>query len=1368
MTSDQQAATTPTRVVLEEKPSLATAPLRLVGYVAVLAACAFAQSSGRTVADTKWDLAATPLRFLVDGTRMWDANQAFGQIQNQAYGYLWPMGPFFVLGDVAGLAPWVVQRLWWTLLMSLAFFGVLRLCRELRVGKPWAQVVAAFAFVLAPRMTSLLGETSVELWPTALAPWVLVPLVIGSREGSVRKAAAASALLVACCGGVNATAVAAVLPLGAIWILTRAPGPRRWRLLCWWTGLTILATAWWLVPLVLQGGYSPPFLDYIENAHVTSVTTDLVNTFLGTSDWVVYLAPENYPAGARLVTTPFMMLDAAALAAVGLAGLVKSDHPERRFLLWGLLTGLTLVGLGYAGQHSGWFADARLELLDQALSPLRNTHKFDVVLRLVLALGLAHALSSPLVVGSSRFGVRAARVIWVAVVVTLVGLAVPWARGDVAAPGGFTAMPAYWNDAATYLDDLPEGGTALEVPAADFGDYTWGSTHDDAIQPFARAPWAARNVVPLAEPGNVVLLDGVTEILESGLPSDRLAPLLGRSGVDHLVVRNDLQRLLTGAPDPAYVHAALDRSPGLTRVASFGPLVGERRAFRGEDGTRVVVNGGLSGTYPAIEVYRVDDAPGPAVLADPTATLMGDPGTPLPDAGAVPDGPKVLTGDAPATDVRRVVLSDGMRRRSTAFQAVRRNTSATTHAGSSPQLPGPEQFHRILADQERWQVTETWQGIAGVGASSSQAWTQAGPPLDRGTHPGAALDEDRGTAWRTARNQGVDGQWIEVRLAGSQPLAQLRLALAPDSAPVPRVRVSAGGEDLDLTAPEPGSRSTYRLSLPSVDRVRVTFLGGPDRAGAQLAVSELSLGDVEPHRVLRLPPPPETSLVDRIVLQRDQGASSCPTVVVTVVCQPLLGSSGEDGDRLDRSFTLNAGNQYRLEAVGSLRRHPHNAARLSRLLGARVTSPASRPSDIAESTAAMVDGDLGTSWVGTGNQSPAFAVRLPSRRPVKSLTFEVGDAAPVSRPQVVRVRADGRAAVRTVGDDGTVELPGWRVRRFTVEVLATASGVDVSGQQLQRLPAGVSELRVNGQRIAEQRLPRGWVRWECGAGPDIDVNGRTVQTSVFASVAALLRGERVRLAPCDGGDVALQTGDNLVEATPSRLFRVDSLSFRDASAVAASSRPVPLARDSAGAPESVDVPRRASGTLLVLGQNYNPGWRATLDGVELTPQRVAGWQQGWVLPEGGAGTVRLDYRPQPVYAWALALGGLAVLLVVGCWLLPARGRRLPSLTGGGPGFADLALVLALGGLLTGWVGVVLSLGAILVVRTVRGVEPWPLLAGGLLLAAAAPRYWPWVADHTTVEEWSQLLAMGAVSVAAAALFANGPLFFRRRNGRSST
>ena len=106
---------------------------RLLAVCLVLTGLAMTQSSGLLVADTKLDLALAPLDFLGRAAHLWDGEGAFGQLQNQAYGYLWPMGPFFALGSLIDLPGWVVQRLWMALVLCVAFTGGAKVSRALGV-----------------------------------------------------------------------------------------------------------------------------------------------------------------------------------------------------------------------------------------------------------------------------------------------------------------------------------------------------------------------------------------------------------------------------------------------------------------------------------------------------------------------------------------------------------------------------------------------------------------------------------------------------------------------------------------------------------------------------------------------------------------------------------------------------------------------------------------------------------------------------------------------------------------------------------------------------------------------------------------------------------------------------------------------------------------------------------------------------------------------------------------------------------------------------------------------------------------------------------------------------------------------------------
>src|SRR5262245_61765456 len=371
--------------------------LRVLAACSALTGLAFVQDAGLVVPDTKVDLMVNPLGWLSRTLSLWNPTGSFGQVQDQAYGYLWPMGPFFALGQILHVPTWVTQRLWWSLLLCLAFLGVVKLAGRLNIGTPNARLIAGVAFALSPRILTQLGATSVEAWPSAIAPWVLLPLIGLRSGGPMRRPLALSALAVLCAGGVNATAVFAVVPPALLWLGTLQPMRRRLAALAGWCGAVLLATFWWLVPLLVLGRYSPPFLDYIESARVTTSVTDMVTALRGATYWPAYLANPFGPAmpsGYRLAYELPLIMATIVVAGFGLLGLSRRGIPHRRFLVACLILGVALVGLGHASGLAGTPAGFMQTFLDGVGAPLRNVHKFDVLLRLPLVLGLAHLVGT--------------------------------------------------------------------------------------------------------------------------------------------------------------------------------------------------------------------------------------------------------------------------------------------------------------------------------------------------------------------------------------------------------------------------------------------------------------------------------------------------------------------------------------------------------------------------------------------------------------------------------------------------------------------------------------------------------------------------------------------------------------------------------------------------------------------------------------------------------------------------------------------------------------------------------------------------------------------------------------------------------------
>src|SRR3954468_21558667 len=145
---------------------LAALPRNPAAWVMLgLTVLSFVQRPGRTTFDTKLDLAVDLIAFLGRALHLWNPEATGGELQNQAYGYLFPMGPFFAAGQLLHIPPWLTERIWCALLLCLAFGGMLALTRALRIGSEPARFVGSLGYALAPRMLTEIGSLSAEMLP---------------------------------------------------------------------------------------------------------------------------------------------------------------------------------------------------------------------------------------------------------------------------------------------------------------------------------------------------------------------------------------------------------------------------------------------------------------------------------------------------------------------------------------------------------------------------------------------------------------------------------------------------------------------------------------------------------------------------------------------------------------------------------------------------------------------------------------------------------------------------------------------------------------------------------------------------------------------------------------------------------------------------------------------------------------------------------------------------------------------------------------------------------------------------------------------------------------------------------------------------
>jgi arabinofuranan 3-O-arabinosyltransferase len=1241
--------------------------MRHAAVLALLVAVAINTDPGRIVGDTKLDLTLDPGALLARALHLWDPLGSAGQVQNQGYGYLFPMGPFFVAGEWLGVPDWVVQRLWWALLLGVSYTGFVLLASRLRLGSRWGVLVGGVAFALWPHVLTIIGRSSVEAWPVAWTPWVVLPLVGSEALARPVRAALLSGVAVVAMGGVNATVdLAAVLP-AALWLASRRVSLQWARLAGCWVVAVLLATLWWVVPLLALSRFSPPFLDFIESASVTTRTATLVEALRGTSDWVAYLGDASTRAGGMLLTRPVLIVGTVAVTALGLAGIVLAGRRVRGWLSLLLVTGAVLTTLGYVGAVDSPMSAAARELLDGPLAPLRNTHKFDVLVRLSLTLGVVVAVEA-LSRGRSRAeSALLRRVVTVGAAFAVITSASPFFALAVAPGASWTAVPGYWSEVADWLAEHDPDGRTLLAPGSRFADYEWGATSDEPMQALASSGWDVRSAVPLTGAGHIRWLDEVEHLLAEGRGGEDLAAALSEGGITHVLVRNDLDVAASAATRPLVAGAALGATPGIRRVASFGPVVG------GLERGPVLVDDGLRLPAHAIDVYALDPGGDPRVSATPLSSVARVSGSAEslygPGLGGAPVGLSNLDGSTAAVeDVRGPrVLTDTPRRRETNFGTGAFGSSQTLAADDPLRLDKP------VLDYTTWPPSAgagaVVSGVDAVRASSSASDADAYPRTDPGAMPYAAVDGDPATAWRPNPSLPARGAWWEVVLPTTRDIQGTVTVEGAGLGGVTSVRLTTDVGSTELAV------AGDQVVLPPVrtSRLRITLDAVPERPALDVGIREVRIPGVVAHRSVVVPPvgpDDEVAAVDRVWLRADTGDGGCLTVGARPVCAPALVSGGEDAAGLDRTVTV-----PRMDARAAVTAVPRAGPSLDEAvqqaldLPVEVEGSSRAVGDPAAGPWAAVDGALDTAWLASG-RDPTPTLTLSWDRPTRidELTVLLDDYVAATTATGVEISSPAGSRKALLDPGGRATFAPLTTDRLSVRFVASPYTDSIDPYTLRRDPLGigVSELEVPGVTgpisVSGSQGARP-LTFPCGSGPVLDVGGAEVTTSVSTTVGDVLRGREVTARTCGEAPLALGPGTVQVVETggPERGWAVTGVLLDRVAAPVATgggAPPVTVTSWEAGRRE-VDLGARSEPVLLTVHENVNPGWQATLAGQGLQPVTVGGWQQGFVVPPGPSGQVVLRFAGDDAIRTGMLVGAVAggALLVVGASVLVLSRRR---------------------------------------------------------------------------------------------------------------
>jgi arabinofuranan 3-O-arabinosyltransferase len=1282
-----------------------------LGFVGASFVLAFCQRPGWATSDTKIDLHVDPVSFVSRVASVWNPSIDLGAVAGAQYGgYLWPIGPFFAAFHSIGFSPWVVDRLWLGAIYSLAAVGVLKLL-DTFVGRPRgvAHLVAATFYVLNPYTVMFTGRTSMILLGYVALPWVLLIVCHGVRgvDGWIRGwkgwwwAAAFALVLTSAGGGINGAVVGWML-VGPLLLLLYEPliGSVRWRdsasFLVRMGALGVLASLWWIVPLMVHARYGIDFLQFTEQPRTIWATNSAPEALRLMAYWTSYVGVGFYGVNRPLFSeagtmlfNPLVVGATLIIPALAVLGYVWSKRWRYApFLLLLLVVGAVIEVAGFpsgtpARQGMEWFYRnvplVRFMRTTQKAAPL-------VAMGVAGLLGIGAQLAWMRLRGLPRGRARGVALAGApALLAALIALAaLPLVRGTaVEKQITWKRIPAAWTEAGSDLNrTLPRNTRALVLPGQIFANYTWGGTTDAILPRLTDRPVAVRYETPYGDAHATDLLWTVDRLVQQRrLLPGQLMPLLKLMGVGAVISGSDDDITRSGAVQPEAAAAAL-ADEGLSHPArSYGP----RRLFAPPSEDL-----GKGRVLPEVRRYDIPvdrglvhvDPAGPATIVDGGAEGLAD----MAAFGALPERRPILyAGDLTTPALQRyaargadLVVTDSNRRRRFIPEFGHQNLGATL----TDNEPIDKNFALINAFPDRGSDAQTVAALQGARYVTSP---NAGGLLEFPEYDAIkAFDGDPSTIWAADRYYHPRKRWIEVGFDKPRDVPYVDLLPVHDWRGIERevsingvtATLHRGWNRIQVNLKDVGA---LRITLTHVDQPHFTNVRGNG------GLREIRIPGVHLREPLRPP-----ILAGRALAGRDLSRSSLTYLFErTTADEPfqrdpqvesplveLPANRVDPENQIERVVFAPAARSYAVDARVHPAVHAPDSA-IDRLVGLRGSttfdSSGRFHSQPVYRASSAFDGRADTAWVGIWARpsAPFPWVAWRSDRPRTVSTLRLTPAQlPIRRPTQVRVSwPGGSTPALRVATDGTVALPRpVRARAVRITIVGAAFPPAATARERASRAVGIGSVVVPGLPAVGEPTARR-IDAACGSVA-IDVGGRRVPLRPEGAVADLLAGKPVAARDC-AGEARMGSGVQRVDSLPGT-FSVDVLRLHSPAAVpsgapAGGGRVVDsgtLDRSSVrGVHVALDGP-----SWLVLGQSFNEGWRATCDGHSLgKPQAIDAYANGWLAP-ADCRSVSFAFAPQRAVTAGDVVSAIvcAALLAFLLWgglggRLGIAGARMPPL-----------------------------------------------------------------------------------------------------------
>lgn len=1230
---------------------------RRVLFLALVAALpTFALRAGELNADTKLYLTSSPARLLASAAHAWDPSQFLGYVPHQAVGYLWPMGPFFWIGDTIGVADWVMQRLWLTMIFTAAGTGVYFFLRRLgyRVDSATA---GALCFQVTPYVLSYQSRTSVMLLPWAAVGWLALVSLSGPRSRSWKQPSLV-ALIVFTVGGINATALIMIAPVVLVVAISQRmlSGASHISTFLWRTAvLSALCSTWWMSMLVIQSRYGADVLSYSETLEAVSSTSTSFEVLRGMGYWLNYVVSGSEygtSASISLISSPLALVASSVIPVAALVWIAVSRHRFARLASVLVFVGLVIATGAYGMSSSSALMRPLAENSSSSLAlALRSSTRAIPVLLLGIAVAWAGVAEAVMAKFQRRwFHPNRLRKNLVVPTFTLVVLVVsmPSLRSAGVTDSSLSRpanAPTSWRQAAAILDSsISPTARVLQTPGQEFGAYEWGFTVDPVWPTISDRPLATRDLLPL---GGVQAMDQLYALDDA--TQDGTTNAIG--------IRNTSRRLGAGA---VLLPGDLDESRFQTApqevVLRENGLIPDESVPSAFGTHHLLLDSSADVATVVSGVIQVSGSGDGLVSADAHDLISNR----VVEYTADQDDRHIA---AAAESGIPLIVTDSNRIRArhwrTSFDTVGYSEDGTIATA----LLRDDYANRRLSPFPHESETSTVRErtvVRQVGNVSARATSYGTPLLYWPEHrPAAAIDGDMSTSWTTSAFANPTGE--ALTLTSSRPFTQVRL-VQPVGNHVNRwiTQISYSTDNRNYTALtlDSSSRQTkgqlVQLGAPaSLLTLRIDVVDwtsdGPQEGLDGVGFAEVQLGSPATREVTDLP-------------SRALMASSKDRPVAFDFSRVRARASStwrsDPETSLSRVFVLPGDSFLQGEVHGAVALDA-NEQTTAPILGVSTFATTRSTRDFSTAGWKATDGLPDTSWVSAPGVTRGAQITFLGTTNTEGTISQpaYGDFSRIKRGLL----SDGRHTEVVSFDEETGEgrftahtLDSGRWT-LTISEVTTTFGTDDRTHLPVADPIAVSEIRGRGVMAVQPRIP-------------------TRNTMVPVTLA----GEVIRLTPSWSGTI---DRPKFLASVPTTAVNRGEVAFETDSlhTTGLSIDDVFLVNDAWSSQETqtfgttsvsmtggptrrtVAFPGCEDDCWFVFSESYNVGWSAKINGVDLgAPKPVNGGFNGWLLPaDTKPGSIVLEFTPQKWLTAGLLVTTVTVFVLL---VLVLRSMRSTSRT----------------------------------------------------------------------------------------------------------